>query len=155
MRGMIGTDVQFDALTLDNNVQADFETGAFSHKVLLGFDYQHIKTDTQSASRWGVSDFNLDTWNPDYDMGYELPPFTSDQTQTQYQTGLYLQDQIKAGRLSVLLGGRYDWARTMSDTTNLTTGVRTHSPQRAQRSDERRVGTGCVSTCISRWWPYH
>src|SRR5690606_38167586 len=39
---------------------------------------------------------------------------------------------IKVGRLSVLLGGRYDWARTSTDTTNLTSGARTHSPQRAQ-----------------------
>src|SRR3546814_6246874 len=23
------------------------------------------------------------------------------------------------------------------------------------RSQERRVGTECVSTCRSRWWPYH
>src|SRR3546814_13909092 len=110
MRGMIGTDVQFDALTLDNNVQADFETGAFSHKVLLGFDYQHIKTDTQSASRWGVSDFNLHTWNPDYDTGYELPPFTSDPTQTQSQTDLSRQAQTKTGRLTDSLGGRHDGA---------------------------------------------
>src|SRR3546814_13957680 len=22
-------------------------------------------------------------------------------------------------------------------------------------SEERRVGKGCVSTCRSRWWPYH
>src|SRR3546814_13792048 len=26
---------------------------------------------------------------------------------------------------------------------------------RAQRSEERRVGTECVSTCRSRWVPYH
>src|SRR3546814_1158816 len=25
----------------------------------------------------------------------------------------------------------------------------------AQRSEERRVGKECVSTCRSRWWPYH
>src|SRR3546814_18848862 len=24
-----------------------------------------------------------------------------------------------------------------------------------ERSEERRVGKGCVSTCRSRWWPYH
>src|SRR3546814_19622238 len=24
-----------------------------------------------------------------------------------------------------------------------------------ERSEERRVGTGCVSTCRSRWSPYH
>src|SRR3546814_12485922 len=26
---------------------------------------------------------------------------------------------------------------------------------RAKRSEERRVGTECVSTCRSRWSPYH
>src|SRR3546814_17604109 len=25
----------------------------------------------------------------------------------------------------------------------------------ASRSEERRVGKACVSTCCSRWWPYH
>src|SRR3546814_11394769 len=25
----------------------------------------------------------------------------------------------------------------------------------AARSEERRVGQECVSTCRSRWWPYH
>src|SRR3546814_14614119 len=25
----------------------------------------------------------------------------------------------------------------------------------AGRSEERRVGNACVSTCRSRWWPYH
>src|SRR3546814_15901011 len=25
----------------------------------------------------------------------------------------------------------------------------------ANRSEERRVGKECVSTCRSRWWPYH
>src|SRR3546814_18836381 len=29
------------------------------------------------------------------------------------------------------------------------------SAQRAARSEERRVGKGCVSTCRSRWSPYH
>src|SRR3546814_4811551 len=27
--------------------------------------------------------------------------------------------------------------------------------QRPARSEERRVGKECVSTCRSRWWPYH
>src|SRR3546814_16639613 len=26
---------------------------------------------------------------------------------------------------------------------------------RISRSEERRVGKECVSTCRSRWWPYH
>src|SRR3546814_14498694 len=27
-------------------------------------------------------------------------------------------------------------------------------PQNEQRSEERRVGKECVSTCRSRWWPF-
>src|SRR3546814_13161208 len=27
--------------------------------------------------------------------------------------------------------------------------------ERVRRSEERRVGRECVSTCRSRWWPYH
>src|SRR3546814_9134517 len=27
--------------------------------------------------------------------------------------------------------------------------------RRDERSEERRVGKECVSTCRSRWWPYH
>src|SRR3546814_19406154 len=29
------------------------------------------------------------------------------------------------------------------------------APRADRRSEERRVGTGCVSQCRSRWWPYH
>ena len=131
-RGLIGTDVEFDAWTVDNNLQADFKTGQFEHKVLLGFDYQRIETDTLSGSAWGSSAYDLDTWNPDYDVGYTMPAFSSDQKQRQFQTGLYLQDQIKMGRLSVMLGGRYDWARTMTDNTTLSTGATRHTAQRAE-----------------------
>src|SRR3546814_18076195 len=30
-----------------------------------------------------------------------------------------------------------------------------YRPGEAERSEERRVGKGCVSPCVSRWWPYH
>src|SRR3546814_7826105 len=30
-----------------------------------------------------------------------------------------------------------------------------HAQQAAERSEERRVGKECVSTCRSRWSPYH
>src|SRR3546814_14867401 len=29
------------------------------------------------------------------------------------------------------------------------------SERQVQRSEERRVGKECVSTCRSRWWPFH
>src|SRR3546814_11334335 len=32
---------------------------------------------------------------------------------------------------------------------------RADDPQLEHRSEERRVGKECVSTCSSRWWPDH
>src|SRR3546814_19461421 len=34
-------------------------------------------------------------------------------------------------------------------------GLGAHLPRRALRSEARRVGQECVSTCRSRWSPYH
>src|SRR3546814_8410265 len=34
-------------------------------------------------------------------------------------------------------------------------GALDRGPQRVLRSEERRVGKECVSTCRSRWSPYH
>src|SRR3546814_13464539 len=33
--------------------------------------------------------------------------------------------------------------------------LQTHGLDPAQRSEERRVGKECVSTCRYRWWPYN
>src|SRR3546814_7567852 len=30
-----------------------------------------------------------------------------------------------------------------------------YAAAKSGRSEERRVGKECVSTCRSRWWPYH
>src|SRR3546814_13476486 len=38
---------------------------------------------------------------------------------------------------------------------NLVTGFRWAVPDDVARSEERRVGKECVSTCRSRWSPYH
>src|SRR3546814_14981896 len=39
----------------------------------------------------------------------------------------------------------------MAEATSINLSV----PIFAVRSEERRVGKECVSTCKSRWWPYH
>src|SRR3546814_17311311 len=41
------------------------------------------------------------------------------------------------------------------DTVATITNVRGGCSDDGSRSEERRVGTGCVSTCRSRWSPYH
>src|SRR3546814_3537775 len=49
-------------------------------------------------------------------------------------------------------GRQRDW---LSPSRQSMTGMSVHSVRTARRSDERRVGKECVSTCRSRWWPYH
>ncbi|MGE8589018.1 MAG: TonB-dependent siderophore receptor, partial [Alcaligenes sp.] len=105
--------------TIDNNLQARFNTGSFGHTALLGFDYQHVKTDTLAG--YGSAP-PLYVLNPDNHQRIASPAFSTDATSTQYQAGLYFQDQIKIDRLSVLLGGRYDWSRTVGETTTIATG---------------------------------
>ncbi|QEK94423.1 TonB-dependent siderophore receptor [Achromobacter insolitus] len=133
-RASIATDVDVGALTLDNNLQARFNTGRFVHTALLGFDYQHVKTDTLSG--FGTAPA-LDVLNPDNHQNIPTPAFSSDATSKQYQTGLYFQDQIKIDRLSVLLGGRYDWSRTVGETTALATGRVTPSSLDAEKFSGR------------------
>ncbi|QYJ22984.1 TonB-dependent siderophore receptor [Achromobacter sp. ES-001] len=129
-RAAIATDVDVGALTIDNNVQARFNTGSFGHTALLGFDYQHVKTDTLSGSGSAPPLYVL---NPDNRQHIATPAFSSDATSRQYQAGLYFQDQIKIDRLSVLLGGRYDWARTVGETTAISSGRVTPSSLTAEK----------------------
>ncbi|WP_253206906.1 TonB-dependent siderophore receptor [Verticiella alkaliphila] len=125
-----GTNVEMDQVVLDNRLQADFATGALHHTALVGVDFAHLDSDTLGSSFDAAPP--LDIFNPDYRQVIPEPNWISQTHQRQYQTGVYAQDQIKLDRLSVLLGGRYDWSRTMSDATTLATGVTRHTPQRAK-----------------------
>lgn len=116
-----GTDVSMDSYTIDNHLQGKFSTGALQHTVLAGVDYAHLDSDTLASSFDPT--LPLDIFNPDYHQNVGTPNWISDTHQRQYQTGVYLQDQIKINRLSILLGGRYDWARTVSDSTDLATST--------------------------------
>src|SRR3546814_5969305 len=52
--------------------------------------------------------------------------------------------------IDVARTGRSTWPRP----ARLSSSIRC-APKRARRSEERRVGKECVSTCRSRWSPYH
>jgi iron complex outermembrane receptor protein len=102
-------------LALDNQLQADFATGPFKHKVLFGVDY--INTKSTADYRFATIG-NIDVFNPVY--GSYVPPSNSlapfiltDVTQT--QTGVYLQDQVKFDRWTLSLTGRHDQARTTNN----------------------------------------
>lgn len=120
IRSVYGTDADFDVFTLDNQVQARFDTGPVQHTVLAGLDYYRLLSDTYTGQNVyngrpnGVPLQNL--FNPVYaNQGAVWPGFSSFSSQRQNQTGVYLQDQLKLGQLVVLLGGRMDWSDSTTE----------------------------------------
>jgi iron complex outermembrane recepter protein len=97
----------FDAITLDNQVQSKFATGPLQHTFVFGIDYQRSMQDF----KFGIGDAPpLDILRPDYSQPIPTPPLLFDDERTRNQIGLYAQDQLKLGPWALLLGGRHDWA---------------------------------------------
>ncbi|WP_434571344.1 TonB-dependent siderophore receptor [Pseudomonas sp. Z3-8] len=106
-------DEDISQFAVDNNFQADFQTGDLSHTLLLGLDHQR----SNSNSRWdwgstGVPTSNIN--NPTYGQDFSnVQYFTMyDYNQKTNQTGLYFQDQIALDKWRLTLGGREDWIHT-------------------------------------------
>ncbi len=123
-RSTIATDVDMDAYTLDNQVQARFDTGPLQHTLLTGLDYQNTSTDTKAG--YGVGP-TLDIFDPLYGAPVTTPAFATDATSRSEQTGVYLQEQMKWDKWVLLLGGRYDWASTDSTTKTIRSGAKSKS----------------------------
>ncbi len=107
-----------DTLALDNQLEWTVNTGSIEHTLLVGLDYYDFSDSTVADS----ADFSvtptIDIFNPVYNQ--TIPalngrPFAWDEDDDLRQTGIYIQDQIKVGDLSLLVGGRYDDAETSTD----------------------------------------
>jgi iron complex outermembrane receptor protein len=115
-----------NSIAIDNHFQADFATGPFSHKVLLGMDYMRTKSDSGFNVAAGTP---LDIFAPVY--GAAQPnfnaamPLVHSRTDLQ-QLGFYAQDQVKYGGWILSLTGRADHAvNTTSDLLGRTTSDQT------------------------------
>ena len=124
-RRLISRDLSFSdnhtkTFTSDSNAVAKFDLGQTQHKVLAGFDYSRA-----SISRirdTGATDCNLfDLYDPVYGQfepcDFDLNPLgevplESLPDRVQWQSGLYLQDQIRLGPWIAVLGLRKDWTAT-------------------------------------------
>jgi iron complex outermembrane recepter protein len=99
-------------VALDNQLQANFRTGPFTHEFLAGFDYFNL---------WANTDYRtsliapIDAYSPIY--GAAVPSFSSLPSfilrdDKQNQAGLYLQDQVKLDHWMLTVTGRQDWVTT-------------------------------------------
>ena len=105
---------------IDNQVAASFDTGPIHHAVLMGADYAYIPSYQGQGTRAGPT---LDLYAPVYGQPFLAPVLTNKRQQHQRQTGLYVQDQIKWGSLSILGGLRRDHATVSTRNRNPATGV--------------------------------
>lgn len=110
-----GADEQLKAYTVDNQLQADFNTGPLRHTVLFGLDYQHRDVD----AAWSSGTFPpLDAFNPSYGAApIAMDPAILNKRKL-IQTGVYVQDQIALDRWRFSLGGRKDWVKTANVDTS-------------------------------------
>jgi len=138
-------DEQFSAWSMDNQAEANFDTGPLSHDLLLGTDWRRL--DNHEISRLGTGP-TLDLLNPQYGLNVPLPAKDADNDIVRRQTGFYAQDQIKFDEhWNLLLGGRYDIAK--SDTDNNLNGTDSN------RDDEAFTGRiGLVYVADNGLAPY-
>ncbi len=118
IRGADRFDQHMNTFALDNQLQADFQTGPLTHKLLTGVDYTWQDAD---VTRWRVRGPDLNVYNPVYGQSVTRPTQANSIGSINYdqsieQIGGYIQDQIKFDDHWILTaGGRYDYVRNDLD----------------------------------------
>lgn len=103
-----------NTLTIDTQLQGDFETGPLTHKLLVGLDYRRFHQN--NTTEFGNAP-SLDLLFPVYGQPVTGAPwYVSVVEGTVNQTGLYAQDQVRYGKWLLTAGLRQDWASTDSTT---------------------------------------
>ncbi len=98
----------YGSWTVDNQIEARFDTGPLEHKALAGLDYQNYRWNYKT---WRGTVAALDLFNPVYGSPVVLNSTPNiDSLILNDQLGVYFQDQIKLdGHWLITGGGRQDW----------------------------------------------
>nr|WP_308311243.1 TonB-dependent siderophore receptor [Shinella sp. CPCC 101442] len=112
-------DTDVGLLTVDNQLEGEFATGALQHSLLVGLDYRHYNIDqVQATGGFVPGDLDIDPQNPVYG-NVVLPGLFDPYADNEFkrdQVGIYAQDQIKfGGGWIATLNGRYDFVSTKID----------------------------------------
>lgn len=99
-------DTTVNTVSLDNQVESRFRTGALDHTLLAGIDYRYYNIDHVQAAGAATP---ISVVDPVYGLPQPAVAPYLDQDLTLQQLGFYAQDQIKFGDgWIVTLNGRYD-----------------------------------------------
>ena len=113
-RSIYFLDETLQAWTSDTRFQADFDTGPLTHKLVFGLDYRNQRSDNRSGYWYGMGP-TLDLFHPVYGKPVPDLGFDSEAKESLRQVGLYAQEQVKWDALVLSFGGRYDWAKSVTD----------------------------------------
>ena len=91
----------------DNQLQAELSTGPVDHTILFGIDGQYADYSDVGIS-YTVDP--IDIYNPVYGGPIVFEGYYQDADYKLGQLGVYLQEQLEIGRLTLVAGGRHDWA---------------------------------------------
>jgi len=99
---------RINSMTVDTRAYLDLGGDSVEQSLLFGVDYRQY--DGFSEFGFGVAPA-IDLFNPVYNA--VIPPATLFPfiDETRDQVGVYVQDQIKAGRFVLTLNGRNDWVK--------------------------------------------
>lgn len=128
-----------DGHTVDTRLTGRFATGATTHTVLLGVDWQ--KADWSGRRGLMANPAPIDIFEPVY-SDYE--PVTRSITHfggINTQTGVYLQEQASLGKWRLTVGGRYDWTDDDTWTRPYIVATGVYGP-RTPTVDENEAFTG-------------
>lgn len=112
-RGNFFTHGEGTQADLDSQVEYRFSTGILSHTALFGLDLKHYSINDYQGFG-GADPINL--VNPVYSptARFSGTPY-QDARLTQNQLGVYVQDQMKLDRFTLVLSGRNDWVDTSNN----------------------------------------
>lgn len=123
-RNIFGQRSESENYSTNLDLVGNLNLGSTEHRVILGVDYLQGRTHYSLGGNWRDADPTLaiDIFNPSYGidpakfdtaLATYVFPAASHSVFKDSVSGLYLQDQIKMGeKWHLLVGGRYDWART-------------------------------------------
>jgi iron complex outermembrane receptor protein len=116
-RRTLSTHPTLGVFNVDNQLESHFFSGPLQHTVLFGVDYKRVSFEDRSG--FGLATPGIDVLNPQYNQTIPNVPISTNIDTTQSQLGVYLQDQIKLDRWTLVLSGRQDFVRT-NNVNNLT-----------------------------------
>jgi iron complex outermembrane receptor protein len=109
------------AMTIDNRVEAAFDTAALSHKVIVGADYRNDESQYDTGAGPAAP---IEIFDPDYGARIRDPGISFQKKDARLsQFGVYVQDQITYGGWVATLAGRYDWSSIDTDIVTVASGT--------------------------------